>query len=84
VLISKGNLPNNTTQLATLKSDPATEVTATAAEKSWFVPAAPGWETVEKQQTLQDMLQAIATGKKSVLQAAKDADASIDQVINND
>jgi N,N'-diacetylchitobiose transport system substrate-binding protein len=82
VLISKGNLPNNTTQLATLKSDPATAVTATAAESSWFIPTAPGWGTVEKQAILQDMLQAIATGKKSVQQAAKDADAAINKVIN--
>jgi N,N'-diacetylchitobiose transport system substrate-binding protein len=82
VLMSKGNLPNNNTQLATLKADPKNTVTATAAEISWFVPTAPGWGTVEKAKTLQDMLQSIATGKKSVEQAAKDADAAIDKVIN--
>ncbi|MFI9099359.1 extracellular solute-binding protein [Streptomyces fildesensis] len=81
-LIGKGNLPNNKTQLAPLKADPKTEATATAAEVSWFVPTAPGWGAVEKQKTLQDMLQQIATGKKSVEQAAKDADAAIDKVIN--
>ncbi|MBM9503576.1 extracellular solute-binding protein [Actinacidiphila acididurans] len=81
-LMGKGNLPNNNTQLATLKADPASAVTAQAAEISWFVPTAPGWGTVEKQNTLQDMLQSIATGKKSVQQAAKDADAAIDKVIN--
>lgn len=82
VLMSKGNLPNNDTQLATLKSDPKNTVTATAAASSWFVPTAAGWGTVEKAKTLQDMLQNIATGKKSVEQAAKDADAAIDKVIN--
>ncbi|WP_225846290.1 extracellular solute-binding protein [Streptomyces sp. HPF1205] len=81
-LMGKGNLPNNTTQLAALQSDPASAVTAEAARSSWFVPTAPGWGTVEKQKTLQDMLQAIATGKKSVQQAAKDADSAIDKVIN--
>lgn len=81
-LMGKGNLPNNDTQLATLKSDPANAVTATAAASSWFVPTAPGWGTVEKAKTLQDMLQAIATGQKSVEQAAKDADSAIDKVIN--
>lgn len=81
-LMGKGNLPNNDTQLATLKADPKSAVTATAAASSWFVPTAPGWGTVEKAKTLQDMLQAIATGKKSVEQAAKDADAAIDKVIN--
>ncbi|WP_405587342.1 extracellular solute-binding protein [Streptomyces sp. NBC_01190] len=81
-LMGKGNLPNNTTQLATLESDPASAVTAEAAKSSWFVPTAPGWGTVEKANTLQDMLQSIATGKKTVEQATKDADAAIDKVIN--
>ncbi|MCD0482868.1 extracellular solute-binding protein [Streptacidiphilus sp. ASG 303] len=82
-LIGKGNLPNNKTQLAPLKADPKTEATATAAEISWFVPTAPGWLQVEKQQVLQNALQDIATGKKSVEDAAKAADTAIDQVINN-
>jgi len=81
-LIAKGNLPNNNTQLATLAADPATAVTAEAAKSSWFVPTAPGWGTVEKANTLQDMLQNIATGKKTVEQAVKDADTAIDKVIN--
>ncbi|MGW7044786.1 extracellular solute-binding protein [Streptomyces avermitilis] len=81
-LMAKGNLPNNKTDLATLKNDPATEVPATAAESNWFVPMAPGWGQVEKAQVLQTMLQNIGTGKKSVEAAAKDADAAIDKVIN--
>ncbi|MFD3501022.1 extracellular solute-binding protein [Streptomyces sp. NPDC058678] len=82
-LIAKGNLPNNKTDLATLKNDPATAIPATAAESNWFVPMAPGWGQVEKAQVLQTMLQSIGTGKKSVEDAAKDADAAIDKVINN-
>ncbi|MFI8960912.1 extracellular solute-binding protein [Streptomyces sp. NPDC053493] len=81
-LVAKGNLPNNKKDLAPLKSDPATAVPATAAESSWFVPTAPGWGQVEKAQTLKTMLIEIANGKKSVEQAAKDADAAIDKVIN--
>ncbi|GGS75619.1 extracellular solute-binding protein [Streptomyces violaceus] len=81
-LMAKGNLPNNKTDLATLKNDPATAVPATAAESNWFVPMAPGWGQVEKAQILQTMLQSIGTGKKSVEAAAKDADAAIDKVIN--
>ncbi|MFC4506490.1 MULTISPECIES: extracellular solute-binding protein [Streptomyces] len=81
-LIAKGNLPNNKTDLATLKNDPATAVPATAAESNWFVPMAPGWGQVEKAQVLQNMLQSIGTGKKSVEDAAKEADAAIDKVIN--
>ncbi|WP_432134015.1 extracellular solute-binding protein [Streptomyces sp. bgisy154] len=82
-LMAKGNLPNNKTDLATLKNDPATAVPATAAELNWFVPMAPGWGQVEKAQILQTMLQSIGTGKKSVEEAAKEADAEIDKVINN-
>jgi N,N'-diacetylchitobiose transport system substrate-binding protein len=81
-LMAKGNLPNNKTDLATLKSDPATEVPATAAESNWFVPMAPGWGQVEKAQVLQTMLQNIGTGKQSVEAAAKTADTAIDKVIN--
>ncbi|MFJ4002896.1 extracellular solute-binding protein [Streptomyces sp. NPDC090023] len=81
-LMAKGNLPNNKTDLATLKNDPATVVPATAAESNWFVPMAPGWGQVEKAQVLQTMLQQIGTGKKSVQDAAKEADAAIDKVIN--
>ncbi|MDO0936203.1 extracellular solute-binding protein [Streptomyces sp. DG2A-72] len=81
-LMAKGNLPNNKTDLATLKNDPATAVPATAAESNWFVPMAPGWGQVEKAQILQTMLQNIGTGKKTVEAAAKEADAAIDKVIN--
>ncbi|MFG2942101.1 extracellular solute-binding protein [Streptomyces sp. NPDC048282] len=81
-LMAKGNLPNNKTDLATLKSDPATAVPATAAESNWFVPMAPGWGQVEKAQVLQTMLQNIGTGKQTVEAAAKTADAAIDKVIN--
>ena len=81
-LIAKGNLPNNKTDLAGLKSDPATAVPATAAESNWFVPMAPGWGQVEKAQILQTMLQSIGTGKETVEAAAKEADAAIDKVIN--
>ncbi|MFJ2740380.1 extracellular solute-binding protein [Streptomyces sp. NPDC087440] len=82
VLAAKGNLPNNKTDLAPLKNDPKTAVPATAAESSWFVPMAPGWGQIEKAQVLKTMLQEIGTGKKSVADAAKVADAAIDKVIN--
>ncbi|RPE40838.1 carbohydrate ABC transporter substrate-binding protein (CUT1 family) [Streptomyces sp. Ag109_O5-1] len=82
-LMAKGNLPNNKTDLATLKSDPATAVPATAAESNWFVPMAPGWGQVEKAQVLQTMLQNIGTGKETVEAAAKEADVAIDKVINS-
>lgn len=81
-LIAKGNLPNNKTDLGPLKADPKTQVAATAAESSWFVPTASGWGQIEKAKVLQTMLRDLGTGSKSVEDAAKAADAEIDKVIN--
>lgn len=82
-LIAKGALPNNQTQLTPMTSDASTQVAATAVQNNWFVPMAPGWLNVENQKILQNMLQEIATGKKSVEDAAKAADTQINAVINN-
>ncbi|AUG79617.1 sugar ABC transporter substrate-binding protein [Kitasatospora sp. MMS16-BH015] len=82
-LIKAGNLPNNKTQLAPLKTDAKVGPSAQAAEISWFVPTAPGWLQVEKANILQNALQDIAQGKKTVEAAVKDVDTQIDAVINN-
>lgn len=82
LLAGKATLPNNTEQLAPLKSRPDTAASANAVEDSWFTPIAPGWAEVEKKQILQTMLESIATGKKSVAQATKSADAQINDTIN--
>ncbi|MGK4582925.1 extracellular solute-binding protein [Kitasatospora sp. HPMI-4] len=82
-LIKAGNLPNNKTQLAPLKTDPKVGPSAQSAENNWFVPTAPGWLQVEKANILQNALQDIAQGKKTVEAAAKDIDGQIDAVINN-
>ncbi|KDN83426.1 extracellular solute-binding protein [Kitasatospora cheerisanensis] len=82
VLADKDTLPNNLTQLAPLKNKPATAAAANAVQDAWFTPAAPGWGAVEKQNVLVNMLDSIFKGK-SVDEATKDADAQIDQLINN-
>lgn len=82
VLVSKKTLPNNTKQLAALKSDPLAGPAANAVEGAWFTPIAPGWAQVENKQILQLMLVDIVTGKKSVEAAAKAADQQIDAIIN--
>ncbi|MGW4381926.1 extracellular solute-binding protein [Kitasatospora sp. NPDC004531] len=82
VLADKDTLPNNLTQLAPLKNKPATAAAANAVQDAWFTPAAPGWGAVEKQNVLVNMLDAIFKGK-SVEDATKEADAQIDQLINN-
>ncbi|MEE1784810.1 extracellular solute-binding protein [Streptomyces sp. SP17BM10] len=81
-LADKDILPNNLTQLNPLKSRPNTAAAANAVPDAWFTPLAPGWGAVEKQKIIPDMLAAILKGK-SVDQATKDADAAIDQLINN-
>jgi N,N'-diacetylchitobiose transport system substrate-binding protein len=82
VLADKDTLPNNLTQLAPLKDKPATAAAANAVPDAWFTPLAPGWSAIEKQNVLVDMLDAIFAGT-SVDKATKDADARIDQLINN-
>ncbi|MFD9130025.1 extracellular solute-binding protein [Kitasatospora sp. NPDC059571] len=82
ILADKETLPNNLTQLAPLKENPATAAAANAVPDAWFTPVAPGWAAVEKQNVLVDMLNAIFSGT-SVDQATKTADAKIDQLINN-
>ncbi|MEV0535027.1 extracellular solute-binding protein [Kitasatospora sp. NPDC050463] len=81
-LADKDILPNNLTQLNPLKSKPATAAAANAVPDAWFTPLAPGWGAIEKQKILPDMLTAILKGGKPVDQAAKEADAAIDQLIN--
>ncbi|MEU9129091.1 extracellular solute-binding protein [Kitasatospora sp. NPDC048540] len=82
MLVDKDTLPNNLNQLAPLRSKPATAAAANAVPDAWFIPMAPGWGAVEKQNVLVNMLNDILKGK-SVEDASKAADAQIDQLINN-
>ncbi|MER5768184.1 extracellular solute-binding protein [Streptomyces sp. NPDC001985] len=82
-LIDAETLPNNTVQLRDVPADGINGAAARAAARGWVTPLAPGWVAVEKANVLPSMLQSIATGKKSVRQAARDADREIDQLINN-
>ncbi|WP_441250307.1 extracellular solute-binding protein [Kitasatospora sp. McL0602] len=82
VLADKDTLPNNLTQLAPLRSKPATAAAANAVPDAWFTPLAPGWGAIEKQNVLVTMLNDIFKGT-SVDAATRTADAAIDQLINN-
>jgi N,N'-diacetylchitobiose transport system substrate-binding protein len=81
-LIAKGALPNATALLDQAAAVKGNEATALAAKNSWFVPMAPKWADVESNNVLQQMLRDIATGKKSVADAAKAADAQITTLLN--
>jgi N,N'-diacetylchitobiose transport system substrate-binding protein len=78
-----GNLPPNTVDLAKVSGTKAisTQI-ADQAKASWFTPNSPNWANVESSKVLQNMLEDIATGKKTVADAAKAADAQITQILN--
>jgi N,N'-diacetylchitobiose transport system substrate-binding protein len=69
----------NTTSLLSLLGDSAF---AKAAQSSWFVPTAKNWADVESQNVLQTMLANIMTGKQSIADATKAADAQINSILN--
>ncbi len=81
-LIAKGALPNATSLLDAAAAQPGNEATALAAKNSWFVPMAPKWADVESGNVLQQMLRDIATGSKSVSDAAKWADGEITKILS--
>jgi len=53
-----------------------------AAKNSVGTPATPGWATIESDESINTFFADIATGRKSVAQAAKDFDAHLDQALN--
>ena len=55
---------------------------AAAAKRSVATPATPGWATIESDKSINAFFADIATGRKSVAQAAKDFDAHLDQALN--
>jgi N,N'-diacetylchitobiose transport system substrate-binding protein len=81
-LIAKGALPNATALLDQAAAQPGNAATAQAAKNSWFVPMAPKWADVESNNVLQQMLKDIATGKKTVPDAASWADGQITTILN--
>jgi N,N'-diacetylchitobiose transport system substrate-binding protein len=84
-LVKANALPNSTALLDKAATDnPSIAAAAGAAKSSWFVPNAEKWADVEKGNVLQNMLTDILTGKKSVADAAKDADAKITSTLNEE
>ncbi|MFJ5034558.1 extracellular solute-binding protein [Streptomyces sp. NPDC088560] len=53
-----------------------------AAKNSVGTPATPGWATIESDLSLKQFFADIATGRKSVAQAAKGFDTHLDQTLN--
>ncbi len=74
-LRAKGNIPNTTSLLGT-------SVNERAAQRSWFVPTAKHWASVESGNMLRTMLSRILTGKMSVKDAAEVASDNITFTLN--
>jgi N,N'-diacetylchitobiose transport system substrate-binding protein len=61
---------------------PLSAAFVTAAKSSGSTPATPGWATVESDKSINTFFADIATGRKSVADAARDFDAHLDQALN--
>jgi N,N'-diacetylchitobiose transport system substrate-binding protein len=81
-IVKAGNIPNTTSLVGLLKSNPKVAPFAEAAKFSWFVPTAKNWVNVENAGVLQDMQTALLTGDLSVKDAAKRASARITELLN--
>jgi N,N'-diacetylchitobiose transport system substrate-binding protein len=86
LMIGEGWIPSLKQFAANIPDTPANvtlKIQATeAAAGSGFTPNATGWAAVEANNPIKAMMTAILTGQKSIDQAAKDADAAMNAVIN--
>ncbi|HEU5264139.1 MAG TPA: hypothetical protein VFU34_05845 [Gaiellaceae bacterium] len=74
-LRAKGNIPNTTSLLGN-------SVNERAARRSWFVPVAKHWASVESGNILRTMLKRILTGEMSIREAANTASDNITFTLN--
>jgi N,N'-diacetylchitobiose transport system substrate-binding protein len=77
-----GWVPNTTTLLPVLKSNPQAEPFARAAKYSFSVPPAANWASVESSNVLQNMMSSILTGRASIPKATASASAQITRILN--
>jgi N,N'-diacetylchitobiose transport system substrate-binding protein len=81
--LAKFAIPHTTKLLSVYEQQSqANQSTGEAAKNTWFVPNTPNWANVEGTNILQNMLESIATGKSSIADAAKTADAKIASTLN--
>ncbi len=74
-LRAKGNIPNTTSLLGT-------SVNERAAKRSWFVPTAKHWVSVENGNVLRTMLKRILTNQNTIKEAAEFASDNITATLN--
>jgi N,N'-diacetylchitobiose transport system substrate-binding protein len=81
--LAKFAIPNTTSLLDAYKQQSeSNQVSGNAASTTWVTPTSPNWANVEAGNILQNMLEDIATGKKSIADATKSADQQIDSTLN--
>jgi N,N'-diacetylchitobiose transport system substrate-binding protein len=78
-----GNIPNASNLASLAAGNPKVSPFARAARFNWFVPISPNWANVESANVLQEMCQAIFTGRKSVRAAATSASNTITRILNS-
>lgn len=79
--LGQAGLMPNTTSLESAVSG-ITQIQLKAAARSWFTPTSTQWSNVDNAKVLMDMLQAIASGDKTVAAATADADKKINDMLN--
>ena len=81
--LAKFAIPNATSLLNVYEAaGAANKSTGEAAKDTWFVPNTPNWANVESGNVLQNMLESIASGKATIADATKAADAQIATTLN--
>ena len=81
--LAKFAIPNTTSLLSVYEGQAqANESTGEAAKNTWFVPNTPNWANVESNNILQNALESIATGKRSIADATASADKQIASTLN--
>ena len=79
--LGQAGLMPNTTSLESAVTG-ITLIQLKAANRSWFTPTSTQWSNVDNAKILMDMLQAVASGDKSVADATAEADKKINDILN--
>src|ERR671936_733944 len=82
-MVDAGNIANASNLAGLAAGNPKVTPFAKAAKFNWFVPISPNWANVESGNVLQEMCQAIYTGRKSVKAAATSASNTITRILNS-
>jgi N,N'-diacetylchitobiose transport system substrate-binding protein len=83
IIAKAGNIANTTTLVDVNKSNPKLAPFAKAAKYSWFVPTAPKWVDVEKQNVLKEFCTALLTNRVTVKAGAQNVSKQLTRILNS-